>query len=235
MNTYLERLATTVRNPSKGIVPLVRPLYLPPPVEEQTLDTSLEQLEEEAPPATTVSTDDPRPAERKRTVHAATSLPPMQSPPSFEPLLPELPAPAVNAPPVRGETEVADKRPTPGDVNAVASLEATPARGETSPASDLPSKSAQGTPRRAELRFAAPTATTPAAPHPMPVDRDAPIGPGSPRSVGARHSGQRPPDKIQIHIGRVEVVAVPPAEQAPEPRRRERKSLNLDRYLESGG
>jgi hypothetical protein len=38
------------------------------------------------------------------------------------------------------------------------------------------------------------------------------------------------PDQIEIHIGRIEVMAVPPAAPAPPPKR-ERKTMNLDEYL----
>lgn len=47
----------------------------------------------------------------------------------------------------------------------------------------------------------------------------------------AQHAvASREPDEIQIHIGRIEVTAVPPAPVRPAART-ERKSINLDEYL----
>jgi len=43
---------------------------------------------------------------------------------------------------------------------------------------------------------------------------------------------QREPDEIQIHIGRIEVTAVPPP-QAPRARKPENRQISLDEYLKS--
>ncbi|MGO9394018.1 MAG: hypothetical protein ACLP7A_05335 [Desulfobaccales bacterium] len=45
-----------------------------------------------------------------------------------------------------------------------------------------------------------------------------------------RAEAERTPDEIQIHIGRIEVTAVPPPAPRPAPKV-ERKSVNLDEYL----
>jgi hypothetical protein len=44
----------------------------------------------------------------------------------------------------------------------------------------------------------------------------------------------REPDEIQIHIGRIEVVAVPQQQAARAPAKSTRKSVSLDEYLKRG-
>jgi hypothetical protein len=49
------------------------------------------------------------------------------------------------------------------------------------------------------------------------------------RAPGVRRDIETQPDDIQIHIGRIEVIAVPPA--APRPSKAPDRSLSLDTYL----
>jgi hypothetical protein len=56
-----------------------------------------------------------------------------------------------------------------------------------------------------------------------------------PRTFGANQRERRGADEIQIHIGRVEVVALAPPQPQPAPPQRERRALRLDDYLRSGG
>lgn len=44
----------------------------------------------------------------------------------------------------------------------------------------------------------------------------------------------REPDEINIHIGRIEVTAVPPPAASPRPLSKARKSVSLDEYLKRG-
>jgi hypothetical protein len=60
------------------------------------------------------------------------------------------------------------------------------------------------------------------------------IAPPLARATTARRQETQRPDDIQIHIGRVEVVAVAAPAPAPAPERH-RKSLRLAEYLEGGG
>jgi len=55
------------------------------------------------------------------------------------------------------------------------------------------------------------------------------------RAVPLRRRTEQPPDEIQIHIGRIEVIAVPPAQTPPAPPKPRRGSPSLDEYLRRRG
>lgn len=79
----------------------------------------------------------------------------------------------------------------------------------------------------------------PTHPPALVVDAANPRTPGVPinerRDVPRRlELPEREPDEIQIHIGRIEVVAVPPAPARAEAKP-PHKSLNLDDYLKRRG
>jgi hypothetical protein len=55
------------------------------------------------------------------------------------------------------------------------------------------------------------------------------------RAAPLRRRTEHPPDEIQIHIGRIEVIAVPPAQTPPAPQKPRRGSPSLDEYLRRRG
>lgn len=54
---------------------------------------------------------------------------------------------------------------------------------------------------------------------------------GKEKMVSLRRGTPREPDEIQIHIGRIEVIAVPPAPAPPAPQKPRRGAPSLDEYL----
>jgi hypothetical protein len=58
---------------------------------------------------------------------------------------------------------------------------------------------------------------------------------GKERTTSLRRRTEHQPDEIQIHIGRIEVIALPPAQAAPAPQKPRRGSPSLDEYLRRRG
>ncbi len=58
---------------------------------------------------------------------------------------------------------------------------------------------------------------------------------GKKRTTSLRGGTDSQPDEIQIHIGRIEVIAVPPAQAAPATQKPRRESPSLDEYLRRRG
>src|SRR5262249_2431371 len=203
---YLQRLMARVQSPATGVRPLVRPLFAPPPEPFREVATeAFAQGPEHASRATTRTESIP-PAPDIESTRAA----------SPQPLLPRVSEePPKPAPPRRPATPASPRAaPPPEHAQSEAAALPPPSRGATHTTSFV---------------------------HPVQVSRDAvqPLMP--PVAIPARAPVAMPPppaqpplDDIQIHIGRIEVHAVPPA---PAPRAvlpKPRHGVNLDDYLKRG-
>jgi hypothetical protein len=195
MSGYLQRLASSARNPDGGIHPLVGSLYSAP----QTETAPAEPLAETRPSGSGAE---------------PLAQPPVEPPPErvFAPLIEE---PA-------GRPVTASQYPffyRPADGSLTVDTEPPASRSSTGPVVEL-RRSASGLepPVRPRQSRSGVTAQNPRSPKPALQPRAAP---------------PREPDDIHIHIGRIEVAAVPapaPRPAAPQPR----KSLNLAEYLKRG-
>jgi hypothetical protein len=226
MSAYLERLAASARNPSSGIAPLMRPLYLPPQAEPEPPGSSLDRLEDEAVPAIRSNPDEPTEQQYPATPPAAP-VPPA----AFEPLLPGAPPSEVVARAARVEPVAADASTAPADSDMPPPAPAEPrvARPAFAPHPDAP----QVQPAQAEqLRAPSAPGTMPVASRGRRVETPVTIRRDAARPLNPLARAERGADEIRIHIGRVEVVAVGPPPAPPE---RERKALRLDDYLRNGG
>jgi hypothetical protein len=226
MSSYLERLATGARNPSTRIAPLVRPLYLAPPIRPEPAGSSFERIDDEAQPATRRRADAPTTVRKSpRPVAGAVATPRSPASTGFEPLLPELRPADVLAPPTPA-------MPTAPGQDLEAQRTSDLRRASHSDAADVPPGRAQHRPENPRTSLVlggqsvyAPTrgvGTAPTPPH------------TPPRALHTNQPERHGADEIQIHIGRVEVVAL--AQPPPPPARaeRERRALRLDDYLRSG-
>lgn len=215
MSSYLERFAASARSPSTGIAPLVRPLYLAPARTPVPPGSSLDPGDDEAlPPSPRIANEPGNSPSSHRVAPSARFEPP---PPAarFEPLFPERRPPDVLGPVAPGESA------GPGSTETSPSLDATDILpGRARHRSENPSSSL--------VPQARSVLTTP--PHLDPRPRPAPMP--SP-AFGSNQPEGRAADEIQIHIGRVEVVALAPPQQPTAPERK-RHTLRLDDYLRSG-
>lgn len=240
MSSYLERLATSARTASTRIAPLVRPLYLAPPISPEPPGSSLERPDDERLARAPQPADEPMHVSRSPRLHLGGLHSP--APPDFAPLLPELRPPDVSAPPpAEGDHPALSSPPArPAAVRAASAAPGeTPEPGRTSsPASRPGPVIAERGPRLARDRGEdLVTSLVPRAPRGATAPRIADPRPAytPPRTFGANQRARRGGDEIQIHIGRVEVVALAPPQPQPAPPPRERRALRLDDYLRSGG
>jgi hypothetical protein len=237
MSGYLRRLAASARNPGRAIHPIVGSFYAPPKPESAPL--AIEELAVAAdqrlqPPVVSID-----PAQRWEA--PVVNIEPARRPEPANPdkadlLLPSV-RPSVN--PLRADAEATTLETEPA-ITAV-----LPAARSHKPAARL-EQLGERTDRPSRLPEQA------AAQRVFPVDAyqplveshhrhaDAPPGFAAPaRNENAPHGKPRQvsmpahqPDEIQIHIGRIEVTAVPPPSrpQTNSPR----KSISLDEYLKRG-
>jgi hypothetical protein len=227
MSSYLERFATNAGNPSTLIAPLVRPVYLARPIDPEPPGSSLERPDDEARAPSPRKAMEPREARKSPSVAlGALPSPPSPASPGFAPLLPERRVPDLLASAAPGEADGPASSSQPAGTPAV-----RPAPRETpEPRRTSGSRPDTADPRPGRVRQQPDDSRTSLVPRTRSV-------PTSPRALRANQAALRTADKIQIHIGRVEVVAVAPPQPQPQPAplQRERRALRLDDYLRSGG
>jgi hypothetical protein len=208
MSGYLQRLVARVQLPAAGVRPVVRPLFAPPA-------ESFGEIVAEEPASSPTPTR--RPTARSEGIAraadfgslAAASLPPLSSRESAESKEP-MPHAQVRAPQTR-----------PTERAQTASAESEPI-----PLVEPPPAAAHTTSFVHTVHTSRESGFRPLMP-PVPVAARA-------QAAIAVPPAQEPLDEIQIHIGRIEVHAVPPA---PAPRAvlpRPRSGVNLDQYLKRG-
>lgn len=231
MSAYLERLAGSARNPSTGVAPLVRPPYLTPRIEPEPAGSALERLEDETAAVSPRTAEDRREPREPRVAPRLASTgrpgPPPPTAAAYDPLLAELAAPvAVAAPPPEKRDPPPSQPVSPDDAKAPPAVEVdVSSQAETPDARQraLPAPGAR--PDEIQVRGG--------QQDPWPRTSSPSLAP--PRPLRARSPGRPAPDEIQIHIGRVEVVALAPPGPPPTPPQRERRALSLDDYLRTGG
>jgi hypothetical protein len=246
---YLQRLATTAIHPSRGIKPVLQPVFAPARFEPAPLpsDERAAEVETEGAPESPRASRAPNveretllspvaiPAIRLRESFAPPARVPVEESPDknvFQPLLVD--SQPLEASETSGTTKV-HLDPAQAAEQDVPFRETAPERA----VQDVPFREAA--PERAEQD--APFRETPPE-RAVQINYRPVIGPRAnapPRQIRA-HAPARDaapeaePDEIRIQIGRIEVIAVPPpAPQAPARIRKPAyKSLNLDEYLKRG-
>ena len=237
MRGYLQRLAGSVIQPMETIHPLVGSVFSPEArIEQELLPSNGDPPLFRAPETRTEP--EPLPA-NANTVSLDQSESSVQRPTAQEAHhVRSLPAPSIS----RSEPPTASQRIQ--DLNLTldeaASSQLHPAvmqkraskTGEPVQAGEAPAVQEAGEPRE--------SAYTPLmevnALRPNPQARLVATSSSARSSVRFRqradtsHPGEREPEEIQIHIGRIEVSAVPQA-PAPRPSKLLRKALSLDEYL----
>jgi hypothetical protein len=228
MSGYLQRLVDSAAGRARAVHPRTGSIFSPR-VEER--HAPLQNWEETEQAATPHPTRDPQAAQPELpAVHSPANLASRSVPPEFE-HTPLLPAPV---------------SPTPR-ASAPSLLAAVP--GSSAPAdAPLDARTPETASEPARHPFAADTdehrdATSPAAarsadafrplltpPRAFAADISAVEPRERPRPRQATHAAQ-PHDDIQIHIGRIDVVAVPPSAQAPRAPKAADSGLSLDAYL----
>jgi hypothetical protein len=229
MSGYLQRLVDSAAGRAPAVHPRTGSIFSPR-VEER--HAPLQNWEETEQAATPHLTRDPHAAQPELpSAHTPASLASRSVPPEFEhtPLLP--PAPVLPEP----------------HASAPSLLPAVPGSSARANAS-LDARTLEIASEHARHPFAASTdvhrdATLPAAartadafrplltpPHTFASVISAAERRERPRPRQAAHAAQ-PHDDIQIHIGRIEVVAVPPPAQTPRAPKAADSGLSLDAYL----
>jgi hypothetical protein len=230
MSGYLARLALSTRNPGGSIRPVLRPLFSAPGhaetlghgrVADGYLSSDESELAEASPregiepPGPSYVPLNPKAADARRATRIAAAEPRETAGASEDPL------------PDRTET-VQTSYPAPEQVgerrSEAGNAERTPRQPRRHSESLIPAEPFQ------------PIATQP-EPGPARAKRDAntlgairpqlPDGDPGRRQVRSREAG---PTEIEIHIGRIEVTAVPQTPQPP-PTKPPAKSSSLDAYL----
>jgi hypothetical protein len=233
MSGYIERLVMGERAGLTRIAPLVRPLFLAQSVDPESAGSSLDRFDDEGPDgvADQATRTSDEAAEPRRTPQLQQSPRAASSLISFEPLFPKVVAPdeLVQA--------AADDDDRSSLVRAKTTQPAPLKRTEVRPGAHQASVRRSGELRlRSALSEPRPQTSTTSAPsggRTSVVDAPTRLSVGPTRAFDAGGPRLPTPDEIQIHIGRVEVVAVAPA--APQAvAQRERKSLRLENYLRNG-
>jgi len=204
---YLQRLARSAVHPPEGIRPVLRPLFSAPRPEPEPVGLPLEVETEAGAP-------EPSRAPRPNGVVTRQSNP--------LPHAAHQPAPGAHNP---RPVDLPPVAPPPED--APASRDFQPLLEQIAPREALTYAVLPTGDRESTDAAESPEPARPPRHHsqqisPMRMERQTPSGraPFAPLET----------DEIQIHIGRIEVTAVPPA-AAPAVPRPVRKSLNLDEYL----
>lgn len=215
MSGYLQRLALTARNSSSSIRPAPESLYSspktespPPIVEEETILSQAVPAAVEPTAKYTPLIDEPVDGSVP-TVHRNAQSRPLQ------------PSSVHRA----AEPGVRDRLSIP-----------RLARGLRWQPPQTESITSQVEPLVGEPTSVAPARTAPILPvaSPLVAPPSATRNSLSPRfTAPSERPSKEVPDEIQIHIGRIEVTAVPPAAPRPAPPK-PRKSLDLGEYLKRG-
>ncbi|HEX4004736.1 MAG TPA: hypothetical protein VHX60_01045 [Acidobacteriaceae bacterium] len=235
MSGYLQRLASAATHPARAIHPVVRSVFAPP-VRQPAMDS---------PEEFSVEAWTREPADRASHGETHFEAPLVKAPSELEHIAPHMQTGSRSATPIDPVAPAQSRR--------APSRTAEPAGPEARSGGDADRDQTQSSePRRMSspesssdaddfhplVRVAPPVwQSTPESPLSREVRdlRNAAASqgnrnPGNPRQT-ATAPAQREPDEIQIHIGRIEVTAVPPpAAQRPTPRD-QHKSVSLDDYL----
>jgi len=227
MSGYLQRLAGNAMTPARSIHPSVGSIFSPPKDEMPAPLTEFEEIQTVRNRAESVAQVPP--AVPPRAIHAPAS-PESEAledkparnegqsrPEAFRPIVP---VPRRTAPLVSTPRQTLPQPKEPGPLRTVEAAQkaASPVESDGAYTPLLPPNvETPGT--ETELL---PLTVVSAAPKKDPI--------AVPRRAAASRSE---PDEIQIHIGRIEVTAVPQAVPRPAPAPPS-KSINLDEYLKRG-
>ena len=246
MSGYLQRMALSAMKPGGSIQPIVGSLFAPSPHLGRPEDAPLDAVQPANPRAPGQLPQPP--AERPSRHHpvSQSTEPPAESPHASE-LAKDPVAVSIETftPifPVKGG-EQQDDEPRGGH----SETKASPTRELVVPDLEIETAARTGHPP-AQAEAPAPSRATEAAPRqaakPLKIKTsppEEPVGHGfrvvpafkQPANRGDEMSSngtpRTEPDEIEIHIGRIEVIAVQPA-QAARPAALARKSMSLDEYL----
>jgi hypothetical protein len=215
MSGYLERLVNTAAGRGGAVHPRTGSIFSP---HQEDVSSPLQSREDSA----IVTLAQPRPQPHGRSIDVELHEPPQRTTHgvSYAPLLPAPAAPDLDA---------AARMPPRSSVTARPDVEpVVPRQPRHEPA---PRRLTDAT----DDRITPPRHSADDASHPFAKAirvSGADAGAAEPnRAAQERHVAriERPPDEIEIHIGRIEVIAVPPpAPRAPKPPDR---SVSLDDYL----
>jgi hypothetical protein len=216
MSGYLQRLMNTAAARAEAVHPRTGSIFSPPHDNASSPRLSVEESE-------TVTVAQPRPDQQAASADVRHTEPPrVAREPAYEPLLPSAEAPAREAAP-----------PKPPASRAVLSYGGEPVAARVLKPGEPPR---EGHDAATETTIAPQPARRAHGPV-RPLTNANRTGDAAARSAEPRHVSrerhtdrpERQPDDIQIHIGRIEVVAVaPPPPRVPKAPDR---SLSLDEYL----
>jgi hypothetical protein len=225
MSGYLRRLAAGVNSRSSAIHPIAGSVFAGPEneapaviTEEQVVAPRTAAPMNEQPRGTQIDTEQPRLSEESRLlVTEVKSSPPRLLSERIEMVRPREPIPAP-----RREGDKSDIPPrAPGTRDNPSVQTAEMSQPVHRPADHIPAPRAQHTPAIITRPVEPPRAVLT-----LPPSRNA----GRSASQRTTSSG---PDEIQIHIGRIEVTAVPPPATKPQAKQ-VRKTPSLSEYLQRG-
>jgi hypothetical protein len=250
MSGYLQRLALGARQPGGAIQPVLGSVFGPPPsssgLEEETGDSRRQAPGIAAPlaPAPVIRSRQPEPeGPVSRGAEAAPARSEVQAPLFAEPLARAALAELASESPAR-ESPASAPAPMEEDPSrSFAPLFSRPMAGADAPSGpDAPSA-----PARKREAFPPPEEPAERRPEAAPelaalahfgAVRSRPPHPFAARVEGKEKAAAprarpepREPDEIQIHIGRIEVIAVPAAPARPAPPKPRREPSRLDEYL----
>jgi len=228
MRGFLQRVAASVVQPKPSVHPFIESIYSP----AKSLGHEAPQLHHDessvsASPAARNLAFQSIPETQTRVASTTAHRHPPSDPTPFEPLLPERMRQIIQPPRQFEPNEPSSDPSASTPRRADSPLRLDSASQESAPEFIpivLNSSPRTGTPE-----------ATPASPRTSnePYAVQARIIRQTQPSPNAARAPQTPPDEIQINIGRIEVIAVPPP--APRPAAAPaRKGLSLDEYLSRG-
>ncbi len=224
MSGFLQRLASGVLHAQPAIHPVVGTIWSPAGMQGPDMTKSLATAE------TFESSVEVRVSPLPR--RADAPAPPARQPSTQQPAKPQIP-PERSAP--VSESAVHKDAEQPAIVEAVAfqPLVSSAVISALPPAPQATSPEHTGPQPLHRIETARPL--VPAPPMPVPVPAGARIAPSFPppsqRQAQPAPSLAEESDSIEIHIGRIEVLAAPPRPAQPAAPRPARKSLDLGEYL----
>jgi hypothetical protein len=227
MSGFLERLAAGVLHSQRAVHPSVGMIWSAPGMTEQSaaaepIETSGEVL---VPPSP-----------RRAHAQAPQAAQPLTQPPAKPQMQPKRSSGDAQAPP---EAELSTQQPprlqeTDGEAVIFRPLVALPQRSAfsaTHDAHEIAEKSEPILPARLHQTRGEPNKTSPKPPRLTESPRLPASAPRMPAPAAERRASTEPPDSIEIHIGRIEVLAAPPRPAQPAAPAPARKSLDLGEYL----
>jgi len=250
MSGYLRRLVETTREPAETIHPIVGTLFSP--VGEETIPPTIAEPSEGPRSNRPASSSDATPPSQETSRTLFPDPQPDHRAESTEPLAaPHFTVPAPPAPEFVSDSVDDEKRllMPPATVGSVTDARSVTRNLGPAPTEELTGALTSTEPRdesETPLDDPQPRGDSRSAYRPLiigkleavpPTDeghsKPVPLGPRrrpTASEVGRPEVAERQPDEIQIHIGRIEVTAVPPPVAAPAARP-VRKSQSLDDYL----